>query len=181
MRSHPDRAEATAEVVGSRWRWRRLGPAGGGLTLLLTVALRVAGLRGGGPVANDEGWAVSNGRFLLTILTHPSRWSTLLGLFTPGLTQGQHHVYPLGNDWKPGHDLPLGVLSAMGVSPENLTWYSAAAGAIMVVLLAAMAWRRGGASAGAVAGVFAGTLPLGTVYGHRLLGEADGMAAIAIM
>jgi hypothetical protein len=167
------------EVITSR---RRLFTAAAvALPLFLTVAIRVAGLPGGGPVANDEGWATSNGRFLLTILTHPTRWSTLLGLFTPGLTGGQHHVFPLGNDWKPGHDLPLGVLSAAGLSPENLTWYSAAAGAIMVVLLAALAWKRWGAPAGAVAGVFAGSLPLSIAYGHRLLAEADGMAAIAVM
>jgi hypothetical protein len=162
-------------------RRRLLTAAGVLLPLLLAVAVRLPGLPGGGPVANDEGWAVSNGRFLVTILTHPARWSTLLGLFTPGLTQGRHHVFPLGNDWKPGHDLALGALSAAGVSPENLTWYSALAGVAMVVLVAALAWKRWGPPAAAVAGVFAGSLPLSVAYGHRLLAEADGMAAIAVM
>jgi hypothetical protein len=178
-RSHSDGAAVASDAPLSR---RRLLTAAGVLVpLLLAVAVRLPGLPGGGPVANDEGWATSNGRFLLTILTHPERWNTLLGLFTPGLTQGRHHVFPLGNDWKPGHDLALGALSAAGVTPENLTWYSALAGVAMVVVVAALVWKRWGAPAAAVAGVFAGSLPLGIAYGHRLLAEADGMAAVTVM
>src|SRR4029077_14040378 len=102
-----DAVGATASVpVARRSRateavFARGGPAAGqrlvdvvgvaGL-LLATMAIRVQGLPGGGPVVNDEGWAIANGRYLLTLLTHPNRWETFLGLFSPGLTSNRHHV-----------------------------------------------------------------------------------------
>ena len=142
------------------------------LLLALTLALRIWGLPGTGLVAYDEGWSLSGGRFQVSFLTHPGDWLRLLH---------QHgHLFPFGHDWKISHDLLLGNLFAAGISPENLTWYSALAGAVMVVVLAALAWRRWGAPAGAVAGVFAGAVPLSIVYGHQILAEADGMAAVAV-
>jgi hypothetical protein len=90
-------------------------------------------------------------------------------------------VFPLGNDWKLGHDLALGIISAAGVAPENLTWYAALVGVAMVVAVGAVAWKRWGPAAAAVAAVFAGALPLGIAYGHRLLAEADGMLGVALM
>jgi hypothetical protein len=140
--------------------------------LLLTTGIRAAGLPGGGPVAYDEGWAASTGRFLVSLLTHPSVWSQL--------RHGHLHVFVFGHDWKLGHDLLLGMLMAGGASPENLSWLSALAGVAMIVALAALAGRRWGAPAGAIAGVFAGTLPLTIVYGHRITAEADGLAGVAL-
>jgi hypothetical protein len=149
--------------------------------LLLTVAIRVAGLPGDGPPHGNEGWSIVNGRFLVTLLMHPARWATFMGLFSPGLTLNQHHVFPLGNDWKPGHDLAIGIIGAAGVSPENLTWYAGLIGVAMVIVVAALAWQRWGAPAAAVAGVFAGGIPLSIAYGHRLLAEADGLLGIALL
>ena len=149
--------------------------------LCLTVGIRLPGLPGGGPPQGNEGWSIANGRYLLTLLLHPQRWGTFRGLFTPGLTLNQHRVFPLGNDWKLGHDLALGTVSAAGVSPENLTWYAALLGIAMVIVVAVLAWRRWGAPAAAVAGVFAGALPLSIAYGHRLLAEADGLLGVALM
>ncbi|HYS01810.1 MAG TPA: hypothetical protein VET82_05640 [Candidatus Eisenbacteria bacterium] len=143
-----------------------------GSLLLLAVALRVRGLPGGGPVAYDEGWAAANGRFLIALITHPARWG--------GALHQRLRVFPYGYDGKVGHDLMLGTVQAVGVSPSNLTWYSALAGIVMVIALAALAWRRWGAPAAAVSGVFAGTIPLGIVYGHRIVAEADGLAAVAL-
>ncbi|PYO60587.1 MAG: hypothetical protein DMD28_12400 [Gemmatimonadetes bacterium] len=50
-----------------------------GSLLLSAVAVRAWGLPGGGPVAYDEGWSLSNGRFLVAVLTHPQQWITLGG------------------------------------------------------------------------------------------------------
>jgi hypothetical protein len=138
----------------------------------LTLVLRIWGLPGKGLVAYDEGWSLSNGRFQVSFITHPGDWLRLL--------HEHGHLFPFGHDWKISHDLLLGGLFAAGISPENLTWYSALAGAVMVAALAALAWRRWGAAAGAVAGVFAGAVPLSIVYGHRILAEADAMAAVAV-
>lgn len=149
--------------------------------LLMAIALRLEGLPGGGPISNDEGWAISNGRYLLSLITNPGNWGAFRGIFSPGLTDHRHHLFPLGNDWKLGHDFLLGTLSALGITPENLTWYSAVLGIAMVVLLAALAWRRWGAPAAAVAGVFAASIPLSVAYGHRLQAEAEGLVAIALV
>jgi hypothetical protein len=162
-----------------RRRWREVATVTA--LLLLTVAIRLPGLPGGGPPQGNEGWSIANGRFLLTLLMHPGRWGIFLGLLSPGLTQNRHHVFPLGNDWKLGHDLALGTLSAAGVSPENLNWYAALTGVAMVIVLTVLAWRRWGAPAAAVAGVFAGAIPLSIAYGHRLLTEADGLLGVALM
>jgi hypothetical protein len=151
------------------------------ILLLTAVAVRVAGLPGGGPISNDEGWAISNGRYLLSLVTHPQNWGAFRGIFSPGLTDHRHHLFPLGNDWKLGHDLLIGILSAFGITPENLTWYSALLGIAMVVVLAALAWRRWGAPAAAVAGVFAASIPLSVAYGHRIQAEAEGLVAIALV
>lgn len=50
----------------------------------------------------------------------------------------------------------------------------------MVIAVAALAWRRWGPPAAAVAGVFVGAQPLGIYYGHHVLAEADGLAALAL-
>jgi hypothetical protein len=50
----------------------------------------------------------------------------------------------------------------------------------MVIAVAALAWRRWGPPAAAVAGVFVGAQPLGIYYGHHVLAEADGLAALAV-
>jgi hypothetical protein len=143
-----------------------------GILLLLTLALRVRGLPGGGPTVYDEGWSVSNGHYWWALLTHPRNWTLVL--------PGHHHVIPFGHGYKLGHDLILGSLVAAGVAPENLTWFSAAAGALMVIAVSALAWRRWGAPAAAIAGVFAGAAPLTMVYGHRILAEADSLAGLAV-
>jgi len=85
-----------------------------------------------------------------------------------------------GRHWKLGHDLILGTLMAAGVSPENLTWFSGLAGVVMVMVLMALAWRRWGAPAAAVASTFAGAVPLGIIYGHRIVAEAAGLAGVAL-
>jgi hypothetical protein len=69
---------------------------------------------------------------------------------------------------------------AVGVSPHDLPWVSGVAGAVMVIAVAALAWRRWGPAAAAVAGVFAGAQPLGVYYGHHVLAEADGLAGLAV-
>jgi len=143
-----------------------------GTLLLLVLAVRMRGLPGGGPVAYDEGWGLSNGRFEVALLTHPQQWASVL--------HGHGHVFLFGLSWKVGHDLILGSLLAAGVPPEYLTWFSALAGVVMVTVLAALAWRRWGAPAAATAGVFAGAMPLSIVYGHRILPEADGLAALVL-
>jgi hypothetical protein len=153
-------------------RGRLANLAAVGTLLLLTIGLRTWGLPGGGPIAYDEGWAAAGGRFLIAVITHPTIWLR---------HHGHIHVFPFGNDWKFGHDLTLGGLLAAGVSPENLTWLSAAAGAVMVVVLAALAYRRWGAPAAAVAGVVAGAVPLSINYGHRIVAEAVAMAGVAIV
>jgi hypothetical protein len=158
---------------GTRPRRRLAALAAVGPLLFLTIGLRVWGLPGGGPIAYDEGWAVSSGRFLVALLTHPASWLHRHGHLSP--------FGPFGNDWKFGHDLTLGSLLAAGVSPENLTWLSALAGAVMVVVLAAVAYRRWGAPAAAVAGVVAGAAPLTINYGHRIIAEAVAMAGVAIV
>src|ERR1700716_2286049 len=134
-RTTTTRAPATEAAASSRLRLPPVIPVA--IVLLMAVAVRVQGLPGGGPISNDEGWAIANGRYLLSLITHPADWATLRGLFSPGLTDHRHHVFPLGNDWKLGHDLLVGMLSALGITPENLTWYSAVLGVAMVVLLAA--------------------------------------------
>ena len=155
-------------------RARRLASLTGvGALLLLTVGLRLDGLPGSGPVAYDEGWAATTGRFLVSLLTHPGVW--------PQLRHGNLHVSIFGRHWKLGHDLILGTLMAAGVSPENLTWFSGLAGVVMVMVLMALAWRRWGAPAAAVAGTFAGAVPLGIIYGHRIVAEAAGLAGVAIV
>ncbi len=142
-----------------------------GTLLLPAVAVRAWGLPGGGPVAYDEGWSLSNGRFLVAVLTHPQQWIQL---------HGHGHVFLFGLDWKVGYDLVLGALMAAGVAPENLTWFSALAGLVMVAALAAVAHRRWGAPAAAVAGVFAAAVPLSIVYGHRVVSEAAYLAGLAL-
>lgn len=164
-------------IAGRRW----LAPATVAALAGLAVVIRLVGLPGGGPPQGNEGWSLANGRYLLTLLLHPGRWGTFLGLFTPGLSLNQHRVFPLGNDWKPGHNLALGIISAAGVSPENLTWYAALLGVAMVGVIAVLAYKRWGIAAAAVATVFAGALPLSIAYGHRLLAEADGMLGMALM
>ena len=139
--------------------------------LLPAVAVRVWGLPGGGPVAYDEGWSLSNGRFLVALLTHPQQWIAV---------HGHGHLFLFGLDWKVGYDLVLGSLMAAGVTPENLTWLSAVAGIVMVAALAVLAYRRWGAPAAAVAGVFAAAAPLSIVYGHRVLSEAAYLAGLAL-
>jgi hypothetical protein len=179
QRPTASRAAAADVAAGSRPRLRPVVPVA--ILLLMAVALRLQGLPGGGPISNDEGWAISNGRYLLSLITHPGNWGAFRGMFSPGLTDHRHHLFPLGNDWKLGHDLVMGTLSAFGITPENLTWYSALLGVAMVVLLAALAWRRWGAPAAAVAGVFAGSIPLSVAYGHRIQAEAQGLLAVALL
>ncbi len=136
------------------------------LALGLTLLVRFWGLPGSGLVSYDEGWAARNGRAMLSSLSDPRRWSEL------------SHIWP--GDWKPGHDLLLGTLLAAGIPPDDLTWFGGVAGAVMVIALAAVAFRRWGAPAAALAGVFAGATPLTIFYGHHVLSEADGLAALAI-
>jgi hypothetical protein len=143
-----------------------------GALLLPAVAVRAWGLPGDGPVAYDEGWSLSNGRFLVAVLTHPRQWMQL---------HGHGHVFLFGLDWKVGYDVVLGSLLAAGVAPQNLTWLSALAGFVMVMALAALAGRRWGAPAAAVAGVFTGAAPLSIVYGHRILSEAACLAVLALV
>ncbi len=143
-----------------------------GTLLLSAVAVRAWGLPGGGPVAYDEGWSISNGRFLVAVLTHPQQWIPL---------HEHGHVFLFGLDWKVGYDIVLGALMAAGVAPENLTWFSALAGLVMVVALAALAHRRWGAPAAAVAGVFAAAVPLSIVYGHRVVSDAACLAGLALV
>ena len=142
-----------------------------GALLLAAIAVRTWGLPGGGPVAYDEGWSLSNGRFLVALLTHPQQWIAL---------RGHGHVFLFGLDWKVGYDLVLGSLVAAGVAPQDLTWFSALAGVVMVTALAALAGRRWGAPAAAVAGVAAGAAPLSIFYGHRVLSEAACLAGLAL-
>ena len=141
--------------------------------ITLAAIVRFRGLPGTGPVAYDEGWAPANGRFLVTFLTHPGEWA--------GLLHRQFHLFVFGNDGKIAHDLALGSLLAAGVSPDNLTWYPALAGIVMAVVLAALAWRRWGAAAAAVAGVFGAAVPLSVIYGHLLAAEADSLAALSVL
>ncbi|HEY4854649.1 MAG TPA: hypothetical protein VII22_28000 [Streptosporangiaceae bacterium] len=146
---------------------RRAELVAAGALILAAVAVRVQGLPVG-PIGYDEGWAMVNGRFLIALLAHPAR---LL----------HRHLFVLGGDLKSGHDLALGTLLAVGGTPEGLSWYSALAGLVMAVALAALAWRRWGAPAGAVAGVIGAAAPLSVLYGHTLLAEADGLAGLAIV
>src|SRR6266849_4260170 len=136
-------------------RARRLASLTGvGALLLLTVRLRLDGLPGSGPVAYDEGWAATTGRFLVSLLTHPGVW--------PQLRHGNLHVSIFGRHWKLGHDLILGTLMAAGVSPENLTWFSGLAGVVIVLYLIDR-WWDGRPSRGLVLltlGVFLPTLSL---------------------
>lgn len=168
----PAPAHAIRITPATAPRGRLASVAAAGTLLLITIGLRIWGLPGGGPIAYDEGWAASGGRFLVAILTHPTIWLH---------RNGHIHVFPFGNDWKLGLDLTLGSLLAAGVSPENLTWLSALAGAVMVVVLAALAYRHWGAPAAAVAGVVAGAAPLTINYGHRIVAEAVAMAGVAIV
>jgi len=132
--------------------------------------VRLWGLPGAGLLYYDEGWAARDGRLVVEMLTQPKDWPPIL------------HAWVTADwgDWKPGHDLILGTLLAAGVPPDNLPLLSGFAGTVMVLALAALAGRRWGAPAGAVAGVFAGTVPLGIIYGHHVLAEADGLAGLAV-
>jgi hypothetical protein len=179
QRSATSRAAAADVAPASRQWLRPVIPVA--ILLLMAIAVRLQSLPGGGPISNDEGWAISNGRYLLSLITHPGNWGAFRGMFSPGLTDHRHHLFPLGNDWKLGHDLMIGILSAAGTTPENLTWFSALLGVVMVIVLAVLAWRRWGAPAGAVAGVVAASIPLSVAYGHRIQAEADGMAAVAVL
>src|SRR2546423_11743017 len=87
----------------------------------------------------------------------------------------------VGNGGKNPQDLGLGRLLGAGDSPENVTWYSTLAGIVMAVVLAALAWRRWGAAAAAVAGVFGAAAPLSVIYGHLLAAEADSLAALSFL
>jgi len=141
-----------------------------GLLLTVTLLIRSWGLPGSGLIAYDEGWAARDGRFVLEVVAQPGIWAQL-----PHGTR-----FPFGQDFKPGHDLMLGLLLKAGIPPEALPWYSGFAGAVMVIALAALAWHHWGAPAAAVAGVFAGTVPLGVIYSHRVLAEADASAGLAL-
>jgi len=134
--------------------------------LTATVGIRAAGMPGSGLVFYDEGRAALLGRQLIAIFGRPN-----LADFGSWLAHG---------DQKPLHDFLLGITLAGGAAPDALPWLSGVAGLVMVAGVAALVGRRWGAPAAAVAGVFAGSLPLGIIYGHRILGEGDSLAALAL-
>ncbi len=163
-------ASATRQMPSGR-RLRQLAAAAAVCALLaVTLGVRTWGLPGAGLLYYDEGWAARDGRLVVEMLAQPRDWPRIL------------HAWVTADwgDWKPGHDLILGTLMAVGVPPDYLPWLSGFAGAVLVLALAAVAWRRWGPPAGAVAGVFAGTVPLGIIYGHHVLAEADGLAGLAV-
>ena len=143
--------------------------AAAALLLFVTLAIRVWGIPNGGLLYWDEGWAARDGRLLIGTILRPEGWMILV----------RHFTYQEG-DWKPVHDLLLGSLLAAGLSPDHLPWFAAFAGAGMMLAVAALAARRWGVPAGAVAGVVAGALPLSVYYGHHVLAEADAMAGLAV-
>ena len=171
----PDPYEGLSPSRLSLPLWRRVGVGAPSIAvtlgLALAAAVRFRALPGGGPIAYDEGWAMANGRFLVSTLMHPAGWGRVLH---------GGHLLVFGSDGKLAHDLVLGLLLSIGVSPTDLSWYSAIAGMVMAVVLAALAWRYWGAAAGAVAGVFAAAMPLSIIYGHLLIADADSIAVLCI-